>query len=65
MEKTPDKKPPAAIMSIYLFSRFVNGPTYPDGPWRPKWGVQRGSVQFLSLCPGNPYNPLCGKKIAK
>jgi len=34
--------------------RFVRGPVYPDGPWRPKSGVQRGSVQFLSICPGEP-----------
>lgn len=33
---------------------FKAGETYPDGPWRPSFGVQRGSVQFLSLCPGDP-----------
>lgn len=27
---------------------------YPEGPWRPESGVQRGSVQFLSICPGDP-----------
>ena len=27
---------------------------YPDGPWRPSFGVQRGSVQFNSLCAGDP-----------
>jgi hypothetical protein len=30
------------------------GAVYPDGPWRPSFGVQRGSVQFLSLCAGDP-----------
>jgi len=34
---------------------FARGPTYPDGPWRPEDGVQRGSGQFLSLCAGDPY----------
>jgi N-acetylated-alpha-linked acidic dipeptidase len=33
---------------------FVQGTVYPDGPWRPKSGVQRGSVQFLSRCSGDP-----------
>ena len=33
---------------------FVAGPVYPDGPWRPPFGVQRGSTQFLSLCAGDP-----------
>jgi N-acetylated-alpha-linked acidic dipeptidase len=33
---------------------FVMGPVYPEGPWRPASGVQRGSVQFLSICPGDP-----------
>jgi N-acetylated-alpha-linked acidic dipeptidase len=33
---------------------FKRGPVYPDGPWRPESGVQRGSVQFLSICPGDP-----------
>lgn len=30
------------------------GPTYPDGGWRPYTSVQRGSVQFNSLCAGDP-----------
>lgn len=30
------------------------GTVYPGGPWRPPHGVQRGSVQFLVLCPGDP-----------
>ena len=28
---------------------------YPKGPWRPKSGVQRGSVQFNSRCAGDPW----------
>ena len=33
---------------------FRRGSTFPDGPWRPKEGVQRGSASFLSLCAGDP-----------
>jgi N-acetylated-alpha-linked acidic dipeptidase len=34
---------------------YTKGTTYDKGgPWRPETGVQRGSVQFLSLCPGDP-----------
>eukprot|EP00960_Hanusia_phi_P075652 768452-Hanusia_phi.AAC.7 len=33
---------------------YQRGPTYPDGPWRPEQAVQRGSVQFNSLCAGDP-----------
>jgi len=40
---------------------FVRGPVYPDGPWRPKSGVQRGSVQFLSICPGEPTSERMSK----
>ncbi len=28
---------------------------YPAGPWRPPMGIQRGSVQFNSLCGGDPF----------
>ena len=30
------------------------GPAYPDGPWRSPSSVQRGSVQYNSLCSGDP-----------
>ncbi|KAL3916396.1 MAG: hypothetical protein SGILL_005199, partial [Bacillariaceae sp.] len=30
------------------------GKVYPEGPWRPPSGVQRGSVQFNSACAGDP-----------
>ncbi|CAK9105416.1 Probable glutamate carboxypeptidase ARB_02390 [Durusdinium trenchii] len=33
---------------------YTVGKTYPDGPWRPATSVQRGSVQFNSLCAGDP-----------
>eukprot|EP01113_Clastostelium_recurvatum_P031897 TRINITY_DN4033_c0_g2_i2.p1 TRINITY_DN4033_c0_g2~~TRINITY_DN4033_c0_g2_i2.p1 ORF type:complete len:736 (-),score=140.11 TRINITY_DN4033_c0_g2_i2:65-2272(-) len=32
---------------------FTKGATYPNGPWRPQQGVQRGSVGFSSICPGD------------
>jgi N-acetylated-alpha-linked acidic dipeptidase len=36
--------------------------TYPDGAYLPQSGVQRGSVLYLPLCPGNPRGRqnLCG-----
>ncbi|KAJ3306436.1 hypothetical protein HDV03_005046 [Kappamyces sp. JEL0829] len=33
------------------------GPVYPDGPWRPKSGVQRGSVQYSNFYAGDPLTP--------
>ena len=33
------------------------GLTYPVGPWRPDSGVQRGSVQFIPIYPGDPTTP--------
>ena len=34
-----------------------SGATYPDGPARPDSAVQRGSVQFLPIYPGDPTTP--------
>jgi N-acetylated-alpha-linked acidic dipeptidase len=39
---------------------YVQGKVFPDGPWRPETGVQRGSVQYLSICAGDPRRPVCG-----
>jgi N-acetylated-alpha-linked acidic dipeptidase len=36
---------------------FFRGDTYPKGPFRPPTGVQRGSVQFLPIYPGDPDTP--------
>jgi N-acetylated-alpha-linked acidic dipeptidase len=33
------------------------GDKYPDGPWRPDTGVQRGSVGFMFEFPGDPTTP--------
>jgi N-acetylated-alpha-linked acidic dipeptidase len=33
------------------------GDKYPDGPWRPDTGVQRGSVGYMFEFPGDPTTP--------
>jgi N-acetylated-alpha-linked acidic dipeptidase len=39
---------------------FAAGETYPDGPYRPKDGVQRGSVMDMPTYPGDPLTPDVG-----
>jgi N-acetylated-alpha-linked acidic dipeptidase len=36
---------------------YYKGDAWPNGPWRPDTGVQRGSVQFLFRYPGDPQTP--------
>ncbi|MGH9604349.1 MAG: M28 family metallopeptidase [Terracidiphilus sp.] len=36
---------------------YFRGDVWPDGPWRPATGVQRGSVQYLFKYPGDPETP--------
>jgi len=36
---------------------YYRGDIYPKGPFRPESGVQRGSVQFLPIYPGDPQTP--------
>ena len=36
---------------------YARGDKYPRGPYRPDSAVQRGSVQFLPLYPGDPETP--------
>jgi N-acetylated-alpha-linked acidic dipeptidase len=36
---------------------YYKGDAWPEGPWRPETGVQRGSVQFLFKYPGDPETP--------
>jgi N-acetylated-alpha-linked acidic dipeptidase len=36
---------------------FKQGPVYPDGPWRPADGIQRGSIQYIFNYPGDPLTP--------
>jgi N-acetylated-alpha-linked acidic dipeptidase len=39
---------------------YFHGDTYPEGPWRPRDGVQRGSVMDMPLYPGDPLTPGVG-----
>jgi N-acetylated-alpha-linked acidic dipeptidase len=39
---------------------FVEGDTFPNGPWRPKDGAQRGSVADMPTYPGDPLTPGIG-----
>jgi N-acetylated-alpha-linked acidic dipeptidase len=36
---------------------YFRGDMYPRGPYRPETGVQRGSIQFLPIYPGDPTTP--------
>jgi N-acetylated-alpha-linked acidic dipeptidase len=36
---------------------FTKGDAYPNGPWRPSSGVQRGTVEFGFQHPGDPTTP--------
>lgn len=36
---------------------WVKGDIYPNGPWRPASGVQRGSVGYMFHFPGDPTTP--------
>jgi N-acetylated-alpha-linked acidic dipeptidase len=38
----------------------TQGEVYPEGPWRPKHGVQRGSVMDMPRYPGDPLTPGVG-----
>lgn len=44
-----------SALSCILITRFVT--SYPHGPARNPTSVQRGSVQYLSLYPGDPTTP--------
>ena len=39
---------------------YREGDPYPQGPWRPESGIERGSIQYTFLYPGNPIAPLKG-----
>ncbi len=50
----------AAGVLIYSYPQddgYYKGDPWPQGPWRPDTGVQRGSVQFLFKYPGDPETP--------
>lgn len=39
---------------------YAPGDVYPKGGWRPREGVQRGSVEDMTLYPGDPLTPGVG-----
>ncbi len=39
---------------------YYEGETFPNGPWRPEDGVQRGSVMDMPYHPGDPLTPGVG-----
>src|SRR5690348_17274205 len=39
---------------------YTHGEVYPQGPWRPRDGVQRGSVMDMPVYPGDPLTPGVG-----
>ncbi len=39
---------------------FFEGETFPEGAWRPREGVQRGSVMDMPVYPGDPLTPGVG-----
>src|ERR1700743_1387855 len=41
---------------------FTQGETFPQGAWRPKDGVQRGSVADMPFYPGDPLTPAAAAK---
>ncbi|MGE3819820.1 MAG: M28 family metallopeptidase [Isosphaeraceae bacterium] len=45
------------IYSDPIDDGYAKGDVYPKGPFRPGSAIQRGSVQFLSLGPGDPSTP--------
>jgi N-acetylated-alpha-linked acidic dipeptidase len=36
---------------------YFRGDVYPKGPYRPETAVQRGSIQFMPIYPGDPTTP--------
>lgn len=36
---------------------YMRGDPFPRGPFRPEFGVQRGSIQYLFIYPGDPLTP--------
>jgi N-acetylated-alpha-linked acidic dipeptidase len=39
---------------------YFVGDMFPRGPWRPMSGIQRGSVQYTQIYPGDPLTPGAG-----
>src|SRR5579864_8194153 len=45
------------IYSVPMDDGYFRGDKYPDGPWRPDTGVQRGSIGYMFMFPGDPTTP--------
>src|SRR5438270_74311 len=45
------------IYSDPMDDGYFRGDKYPDGPWRPDSGVQRGSIGYMFFFPGDPTTP--------
>ena len=43
---------------------YAVGDVYPDGPWRPVGGIQRGSILYTELYPGDPLTPGTAATVA-
>jgi hypothetical protein len=42
------------MIANLIVNRYVRGEVYPDGPWRPSEGVQRGSLSYVArACAGD------------
>ena len=50
----------AAALIIYSDPEddgYAAGDPYPSGPWRPPSGIQRGSILYTQIYPGDPLTP--------
>ena len=47
----------ALLYSDPMDDGYMKGDVYPDGPMRPATAIQRGSVMYLSIQPGDPSTP--------
>ncbi len=50
----------AAALIIYSDPEedgYAAGDPYPQGPWRPMSGIQRGSILYTQIYPGDPLTP--------
>ena len=45
------------IYSDHWDDGYFKGDAYPKGPYRPEFGVQRGSIQYMFKYPGDPTTP--------
>src|SRR5574337_106263 len=45
------------IYSDPIDDGYFKGDKYPQGPWRPESGVQRGSILYMFKYPGDPTTP--------